>query len=384
MRIAFSSVSGPEDGSYWSGTPLSMKAHLQEEFPQLVHIGPLQLIWQPFKQKHSIYEKMLRKAYIWELEPLVHQYLSMQVDRQLKKFSDIDFIFSPGSFPYPNAFLDTKIPIIVWSDATFAGLVEEHPGYRNICQENLWAGHALEQRILDTSKLAIFSTEWAAESALRHYKVDESKIEVVPFGANLPSQLPDRVEISKIVELRSRKECRLLFIGRNWIEKGGHFAIDTLRALTAKGINAHLTVVGCKIPPGVDDHLTGQLTEFPSLQKDKDQGSTELQKLLETSHFLLFPTQGECFGMVICEANAYGLPVLAHATGGVPSVIAQGKNGFCFSKPQNPDDYAECIAKHFNDNESYKGLCLTAHRESSERLNWSTSIKKVRKLLEKI
>ncbi len=384
MRIAFSSVSGPDDGSYWSGTPFSMKTHLAAEFPDLVHLGPLQLIWQPFKQKHSIYEKMLRKTYIWELEPLVHQYLSMQVDRQLKKYSDVDLIFSTGSFPYPNAFLQTKIPIIVWSDATFAGLVEEHPGYRNICQENLWAGHALQQKVLDTSKLAIFSTEWAAESALKHYEIEESKVRVVPFGANLPSQLPNKSEIAKIIEHRSKTECRLLFIGRDWIEKGGPFAVDTLRALKKRGLNTHLTVVGCKIPPGIDEHLTGHITNFPILHKDKNQGSAEFQELFETSHFLLLPTQGECFGMVICEANAYGLPVLAHATGGVPSVIAQGKNGFCFSKPQNADDYAECIAEHYNDHASYESLCLAAFHESIQRLNWSTSIKKVRALIEEL
>lgn len=384
MRIAFTSVSGPEDGSYWSGTPLSMKMHMQAEFADLIHIGPLDLLWQPFKQKHLIYEQMLRTTYIWELEPVVHQYLSMQVARELKKYSDIDLIFSNGSFPYPNAFLDTEIPIVFWSDATFAGLVEEHPGYRNICQENLWVGDKLQQRILDRSKLAIFSTEWAAETALRHYEVEESKVKVVPFGANLPGKLPDKYKIKSIVEHRSKKECRLLFIGRDWIEKGGSFAVDTLRALESKGLNAHLTVVGCTIPDGISEQLNGRITNIPAVHKDNEQGAEELQNLLENSHFLLLPTQGECFGMVISEANAYGLPALAHATGGVPSVIAQGKNGFCFSKPQSADDYAGCAAKYFNDLEAYKSLCFSAHKESTERLNWPTSINKIRKLIESL
>ena len=384
MRIAFTSVSGPEDGSYWSGTPLSMKTHLQEEFSDLIHIGPLDLLWQPFKQKHLIYEQMLRTKYIWELEPVVHQYLSMQVARELKKHSDIDLIFSNGSFPYPNAFLDTEIPIVCWADATFAGLVEEHPGYRSICEENLWVGHKLQQRILDRSKLAIFSTEWAAETALKHYAVEESKVKVVPFGANLPSKLPDRDEIKRIVENRSQEECRLLFIGRDWIEKGGSFAVDTLRALEGKGTKAHLTVVGCTIPDGISDQLKDRITNIPVVHKDKDQQSEELQSLLENSHFLLLPTQGECFGMVISEANAYGLPALAHATGGVPSVIAQGKNGFCFSKPQSAEEYAECAAKYFNNLEAYKSLCASSHEESMERLNWRTSIKKIRELVESL
>ena len=53
------------------------------------------------------------------------------------------------------------------------------------------------------------------------------------------------------------------------------------------------------------------------------------------------PTTGlkdaETMGRVLCEANAAGLPVLAAASGGIPSVITDGDNGLLFT----PDDYAD-------------------------------------------
>ncbi|MBX9671536.1 MAG: glycosyltransferase family 4 protein [Candidatus Obscuribacterales bacterium] len=385
MRIAFSSVSGPDDGSYWSGTPLFMKRHLAMQFDELVHIGPLQLVWQPFKQKHSIYDKMLRKTYIWELEPLVHQYLSMQAARLLKARGRIDLIFSPGSFPYPNAFLETDIPVVFWADASFAGLVEEHPGYRHICEENIWAGHALQQRILDKTTLAIFSSDWAAKTALDRYEFDDNRVAVVPFGANLTVQPPSLEALPAILEQRTSSECRLLFIGRNWIEKGGPFAIDVLSELVSRNIDAKLWVVGCELPKdAVNERLSARVVNKPFLNKHVESDAEQLGELLTASHFLIFPTMGDCFGMVICEANAYGVPVLAHRTGGVASIIRDGQNGFLFAKPQQATDYADCIARLFSDKVTYGELCRTSRLEFQNRLNWTTAVDRVRVLIESL
>jgi hypothetical protein len=105
---------------------------------------------------------------------------------------------------------------------------------------------------LSRCKLAIFSSEWGAQSAIDHYNFDPSKLKVVPFGANLECdrRLDD---IRKIVDARPIDKCKLLFVGLEWINKGGDVAYQVAKELNRSGIRAELTVVGCQ--PVVDEPL---------------------------------------------------------------------------------------------------------------------------------
>jgi len=52
------------------------------------------------------------------------------------------------------------------------------------------------------------------------------------------------------------------------------------------------------------------------------------------------PNDVEGFGIVYLEANAYGIPVVASKTGGVPDTIKENVSGV-FADPTNPEDIAE-------------------------------------------
>lgn len=75
---------------------------------------------------------------------------------------------SPGS--QPVAYLECKQPIVIWSDATFAGTMETHPNYarEGLCEQSVRDACANERAALERCRLLIYMSEWAAQGAIRY------------------------------------------------------------------------------------------------------------------------------------------------------------------------------------------------------------------------
>jgi glycosyltransferase involved in cell wall biosynthesis len=216
---------------------------------------------------------------------------------------------------------------------------------------------------LNKASLLVFSSTWAAQSAIEDYHVDERKIHCFPFGANFEEIPPKEVALAK----KKSEHCKLLFVGVNWRGKGGEIAFDTLVKLEELGIQAELIVCGC-IPPNTFSHK--RMRVIPFLDKNDEQQRKELEKLYATSDFLLLPTRYDCTPMVFCEANAFGLPVITAHTGGVPEVVKSGENGFVLPYDAGGDRYAEVIARIYRDDQRYSELVRSSRSAFEERLNW--------------
>ena len=109
------------------------------------------------------------------------------------------------------------------------------------------------------------------------------------------------------------------------------------------------------------------------LSKSTEEGRRKINELYKNAHFFVLPTQNECYGIVFCEASSFGLPSLAPKTGGVPSVVIDGKNGKLFELSDGGEKYAEYIETMLADYESYKKLCISSFEEYETRLNWKVA-----------
>ncbi len=154
-------------------------------------------------------------------------------------------------------YLDTDIPIVTWEDNVFAGIAGYYPGkWMRYGAATLEHGRNLQQRSLDRATLCVFSSDWAATSALENYRIDRDKVRVIPFGANFHIQPPeDVVRLAIEKRIAAERECRLLFIGVEWERKGGDTVLATAEILHRSGIKVAVDIVGIQPPRPLPNYV---------------------------------------------------------------------------------------------------------------------------------
>jgi len=376
MKVAYVTTYDSSDVEAWSGTGNQMLLALQNAGLQTESISfSKNNVWNLISGfKKVYYTKLLSKGYLRDREQgLVMNYTSRIEGLLASNRSDV--VFSPGTVAI--AYLKTKKPIVFWTDATFAGMVDFYPEYFNLTAKSLKNGHQMEQSALTKCRLAVYSSEWAANTAIKNYDVSPSKIRVVPFGACINCNR-DLNEIRRIAERKSFDVCKLLFLGVDWYRKGGDKAVAVADLLNRRGIRTELHVVGCRPPP----RLPNFVKCHGFISKKTEDGRKYLDKLMSDSHFLILPSRAECYGLVFAEASSFGLPSLATNVGGILTAVKDGKNGQTFSLNENPEIYCDYIESFISSKEDYEELALSSFREYSSRLNWSSSGKAIYDLVQ--
>lgn len=397
MKVAYVTTYDAADVHAWSGTGTHIYQALRDsglELETLIQLGrnrvrlalpgdgvELEVSGRGLTDKRPLLYKIkkvlykaLGKNYLRDREPAVLRSYAAQVDEALE-VSDCDVVFSPGTLPI--AYLKSRKPIVFWTDATFGGLVEFYPLFSGLCGETLRSGHAADRTALQKCRLAIYTSDWAANTAVDIYGADPGKVRVVPFGANIQC---DRTA-DDVRELTARKNfgvCRLLFVGVDWLRKGGDLAVRVAQHLVNCGVPTELHIVGCNPPAG----LPSFVKRHGFVSKKTVAGAALLNRLMSESHFLIVPSLAECYGVVFAEASSFGLPSVATNVGGIPAVVTDGRNGQTFPLGANPEAYAAWIAPWLATREAYAKLAVTTFEEYETRLNWSVAGRTVRTLLE--
>jgi glycosyltransferase involved in cell wall biosynthesis len=282
-------------------------------------------------------------------------------------------VFSPGSLPI--AYLDCHQPIAFWTDATFAAMIGFYPEYSRLADACVAHGNMADQSALSRSSVAFYSSEWAADSAVRMYSVDPAKVRVVPFGANVEWGFTIN-QVEDFISSRPSGSCNMLFIGVDWARKGGDLAVSIAQRIEESGIPVRLDVVGCQ--PACALPRFARVHGYIS-KRDPD-GRDALLGLLRQSHFLLLPSRAEAYGVAAAEASSVGVPTIATAVGGLPTVVRDGVTGYCLPKESTPEQYATLILSIL-DSSAYHDLAVSSFHDYEARLNWTSAGSRVASLL---
>jgi glycosyltransferase involved in cell wall biosynthesis len=363
LHVAYVTLYDPRDVMLASGTGHGILRALEGAGATMECLGPLRPLYDPVNVVRHIWEKKVRRRVDHaHRDPGFLRHYARQVERKLAR-SQAQVVLGSGGLPL--AYLETDLPIVLWTDCTFAGLRGYYDAYTNLSPRTISNGERAEQSLFDRLAMAIFPSPWAADSAVEHYGFDRAKIVLVARGSNVPGEESERA-VERLVDARPRDRCRLLFIGVDWRRKGGDIAVAAAAALERRGIPTELVVVGAP-PPGAAPPF---VTALGRIRKDEDGGLARIVDLYRGAHFLILPTRADAFGIVFGEAAAYGVPSIATRTGGTPAAVRDGITGRLLDPADPGERYADAIETIFRDPAAYRAFALAAWRDFRDRLNW--------------
>ncbi len=376
MKVALTTTYDPLEISNWSGLGYFIAKALQSQGIDLSVVGPLADPGIAIRWRYKITNALHSKKSWWERDPRVLDNYAKQIENKLVRMNP-DIILSLGTVPVAR--LNCKQPVVIWTDATFAGMLKYYPAFLNLSAETIAYAHQAEQRVLDRCKLAIYASEWASETAKRYYQTDPSKIIVIPFGSNMEEDIP-RDEIEGIIDARQIQPFNLLFVGKDWYRKGGDIAVAVTEELNSRGFPAILHIIGCTPPKKQQDFVKF----YGLLSKSDLKDLAVLRSLFKKASLFFMPSRADCAGVVFAESCAYALPIITSNTGGINTYVKDGLNGRSLGAEAATADYVEAIIGLLTDTTRYKEMALAAYNEYRQRLNWHAAGKAVNEALKSI
>lgn len=168
--------------------------------------------------------------------------------------------------------------------------------------------------------------------AKRQYQslgVDGGKIEILPQGTNL-IDFPFRIR-----PFPCDGVVCILTVGRFHPDKGQKYAIEAVASLITQGLKIKYRLVGNGPERNALEALCEDLGISPYVEFYSGLSDQELREMYSNSHIFILPSlksedgfHEETQGVVLQEAQAVGLIIIATKTGGIPECIDDGVSGF--------------------------------------------------------
>ena len=173
---------------------------------------------------------------------------------------------------------------------------------------------------------------------------------------------------------------RLLAIGVEWHRKGMDIAVRCADELRRRGREVELDIVGIS-PPG-NEWQRDNVRYHGFVSKRDPTGAAVLDDLYRHADVFVFPTRDEPYGVVLAEAAAYSLPVVAPALNAIPEIVEDGVTGLLVPPADGPAAYADAIEGISGPR--YEEMARRARLAFGERLNWDSAVRSLADVLRSV
>jgi glycosyltransferase involved in cell wall biosynthesis len=268
--------------------------------------------------------------------------------------------------------IDTVLSFLVHANAVAAIVALSSPGVRFFQSIQTtqphprwhWCVQRLARRMAE--KIVVPSPSVAA-AARRWAHVEEEKIVVIPNGVDVPA--------TATTPAPSATPHRVVFVGRLDPVKR---LPDLLTAMSLLGDVARLDVYG---DGSQRQALLEQIQSMNLHSAVTLHGEVpDSRPALAGAELLVLPSEAEGFGLVLIEAMAAGVAVVATEAPGIRDVIRNGVTGLLVPVGA-PQALADAIRRVLCDESLRRGLVSAAYSDVSRRFTWESAMESYRRLL---
>lgn len=225
---------------------------------------------------------------------------------------------------------------------TFHAGAPNSPGY--------WLGRSFLRRYFERLDGRIAVSAAARDFVVRYFG---GEFEIIPNGVDL-----ERFRQGKIIESYNDDWINLLFVGRPDPRKGLPYLLKAFDIIRNEFKKVRLIVVGPD--KGVKREAARDNIHFVGFQHK------HLPDYYKTAHIFCSPATGrESFGIILIEAMAAGLPVVASDIPGYNEVIISGREGILVP-PKDPISLARTLGTLISDNNLRTEMGLRATKRAEE------------------
>jgi glycosyltransferase involved in cell wall biosynthesis len=250
------------------------------------------------------------------------------------------------------------VPYFVYTDHTHLSNLNYPDFDRRELRSAQWI--ELERSIYESATVVFTRSTDVAADLVRYYNIPADKIECVYAGSN--------VDVKNAGEPNNDgyRNKRIVFVGVDWLRKGGAELQEAFRTVLKSHPDAHLTIAGSNTPIDV-----ANCTVLGNVN------ASELSRYYAEASIFCLPTKREPFGIAFVEAMMHRLPIVGTRVGAVPDMVEDGVNGFLV-EPGKVEPLAQALCTLLDSPALCQQFGRRSYEKAVDRYTWAGTGQRIR------
>lgn len=252
-----------------------------------------------------------------------------------------------------HAFRESPIPFTVTLDCTQLNM-------ERLKETRLWTeSEKKREGALFQRAARIYPwSDWAAKSLITDYGIPAEKIEIIlpsveMVNASPPIRNPSDGHLPKIV-----------FVGNDFLRKGGDMLHRWVTGPLKGTCELHIISNDLRSEVGGDNVFVHGGMRHSEL----------INEFMPSMDLICHPTQSDMSAFVLIEAARAGLPCVASAVGGIPSLVDEGTTGFLVDR-RDENGFLDRLRTLIGDRDLRERMGAAAYEHALARFDSKTNYK---------